>query len=208
MNSFIESSNFLMRSAKCVIIGDGSVGKTSLLVTFSKNEFPIDYIPTVYENYSGDIEVDGEKVTLQLWDTAGQEDYKRIRPNFYPNTDVFIVCFSLVAPDSLENVNTIWIPEINNYCPGVPFILVGLKSDLRDDSESHAQKLREQGLEPIENEKIEEVKNKIGAQNYIECSSLKQYHIKEVFESAARLSSKKNSADQAESEKRKVCLLI
>lgn len=197
-----------MRCIKCVIIGDGSVGKTSLLVTFSKNEFPVEYIPTVYENYSGNVEVDGETVTLQLWDTAGQEDYKRIRPNFYPNTDVFIVCFSLVSPDSLENVNSIWIPEIQNFCPGAPFVLVGLKSDLRDDPSNHEEEFRENGWEPIENEKIEEMKKKVGAQNFVECSALKRYNIKEVFEAAVRASNSKSSSAQPEPEKRKICLLI
>ncbi|KAK8884900.1 hypothetical protein M9Y10_044023 [Tritrichomonas musculus] len=197
-----------MKNIKCLIIGDGAIGKTCLLVTFTKNEFPVEYIPTVYENYTGTIDVDGETVSLQLWDTAGQEDYRRIRPNFYPNTDVFLICFSLVSYDSLENVNSIWIPEIKNYCPDVPIVLVGLKSDLRDDPESHEEEFKEKGWEPIEEEKIEEVKNKIGAKYYVECSALKNYHIKEVFEAAARAIKHPNTSSQEQQQHRKICLLI
>ena len=198
-----------MRCIKCVIIGDGSVGKTSLLVTFSKNEFPVEYIPTVYENYSGNVEVDGETVTLQLWDTAGQEDYKRIRPNFYPNTDVFLVCFSLVSQDTLENVNSIWVPEIKNYCPDAPLVLVGLKSDLRDDPTSHEQEFQENGWAPIDKEKIEEMKNKIGTKYYVECSALKQYNLNKVFESAVRASSEpRTPTSKDQPERRRICLLI
>ena len=73
---------------------------------FSKGSFPEVYVPTVFENYVADVEVDGKHVELALWDTAGQEDYDRLRPLSYPQTDVFIICFSLVSPPSFENVRT------------------------------------------------------------------------------------------------------
>jgi len=62
---------------KLVIVGDGACGKTCLLIVFSRDEFPKEYVPTVFENYVTDIEVDGIKVELEMWDTAGQEDYDR-----------------------------------------------------------------------------------------------------------------------------------
>lgn len=70
---------------------------------------------------------------LSLWDTAGQEDYDRLRPIAYPETDVILLCFSIDSPDSLHNVPQKWAPEVRHYCPTVPIILVGNKKELRND---------------------------------------------------------------------------
>jgi len=118
---------------KLVIVGDGACGKTCCLITFSKDQFPEVYVPTVFENYVADIEVDGKQVELALWDTAGQEDYDRLRPLSYPDTDVILMCFSIDSPDSLENIPEKWTPEVRHFCPNVPIILVGNKKDLRND---------------------------------------------------------------------------
>ncbi|PNI27351.1 T0153641 isoform 3, partial [Pan troglodytes] len=102
---------------KLVIVGDGACGKTCLLIVFSKDQFPEVYVPTVFENYIADIEVDGKQVELALWDTAGQEDYDRLRPLSYPDTDVILMCFSIDSPDSLENIPEKWTPEVKHFCP-------------------------------------------------------------------------------------------
>ncbi|CAH8451972.1 unnamed protein product [Schistosoma curassoni] len=97
---------------KLVIVGDGACGKTCLLIVFSKDQFPEVYVPTVFENYVADIEVDNRQVELALWDTAGQEDYDRLRPLSYPDTDVVLLCYSIDSPDSFANIEEKWLPEL------------------------------------------------------------------------------------------------
>ena len=101
------------------------------MVTFQKGEFPKYYQPTVFENYVAEIDVDGQEVYLELWDTAGQEDYDRLRPLSYPSTDVIIICFSLENVENIDNVVEKWTPEVRQFCPKIPIILVGTKKDLR-----------------------------------------------------------------------------
>ncbi|OXB60896.1 hypothetical protein ASZ78_014448 [Callipepla squamata] len=109
-----------------------------------ENIFPL----CEFDNYSANVMVDSKPVNLGLWDTAGQEDYDRLRPLSYPQTDVFLICFSLVSPASYENVRAKWFPEVRHHCPSTPIILVGTKLDLRDDKDT-IEKLKEKKLSPI-----------------------------------------------------------
>uniref|UniRef100_A0A8C0WLT3 Rho-related GTP-binding protein RhoG n=1 Tax=Castor canadensis TaxID=51338 RepID=A0A8C0WLT3_CASCN len=147
-----------MQTIKCVVVGDGAVGKTCLLISYTTNKFPSEYVPTVFDNYAVTVMIGGEPYTLGLFDTAGQEDYDRLRPLSYPQTDVFLVCFSVVSPSSFENVKEKWVPEITHHCPKTPFLLVGTQIDLRDD--------------PSTIEKL------------VECSALTQKGLKNVFDEA------------------------
>lgn len=113
------------------------------------------YVPTVFENYVADIEVDGKEVELALWDTAGQEDYDRLRPLSYPDTNVILMCFAIDSPDSLENIPEKWVPEVHHFCPGVPFVLVGCKRDLRND-ENTIKELAKIKQKPVSEEEVRE----------------------------------------------------
>jgi len=167
------------RRAKVVVVGDGAVGKTCLFITFATGKFPEDYVPTVFENYTHDTVYKNEPFMLHMWDTAGQEDYDRLRPLSYPGTDVVVICFSLVNESTFESVRMKWSPEINRYLEGTPKILVGTKSDMRD------QKITDGALtkyEEITTEEGKELAKEIGAVAYIESSAKTEENLKLVFE--------------------------
>ncbi|AMD21556.1 HFL300Wp [Eremothecium sinecaudum] len=171
------SENVVRR--KLVIIGDGACGKTSLLHVFTLGKFPEEYRPTVFENYVTDCRVDGIKVQLALWDTAGQEEYERLRPMSYSKADIILIGFAIDDPESLENAREKWTVEALRYCPNAPIILVGLKNDLRkDDNTKHT----------VDPNQAMEVLRAIGAKKYMECSALTGEGVDDVFELATRTS--------------------
>ena len=174
-----------MQAIKCVIVGDGAVGKTCLLINFTTDAFPSSYVPTVFDNYSANVMVDGKPINLGLWDTAGQDDYDRLRPLSYPQTDVFLVTFSFDNPASFDNVLKKWIPEVRRHCNSVPIILVGLKRDLRDDVNKF-ERLKKNGLSPETYQQGLELAKTIKAVKYLECSALTKRGVKLVFDEAIR----------------------
>ncbi len=142
-------------------------------------------VPTVFDNFSANVLTDGIPITLGLWDTAGQEDYDRLRPLSYPDTDVFLLCFSIVAPATCKNITAKWYPEVRHHCPTAPLILVGTKLDLKEDRPT-LMKLKEIGLSPVTFEQGVEKAREINAVKYMECSALTQVGLKAVFEDAIR----------------------
>jgi Rho family protein len=170
---------------KLVIIGDGACGKTSLLSVFTLGYFPTHYIPTVFENYVTDCRVDGKSVQLALWDTAGQEDYERLRPLAYSKSHIILIGFAIDTPDSLDNVKHKWMEEATTLCPDVPVLLIGLKKDLREDPVA-IEEMRKKSLAFVQTSQGEAVAKEIGARRYLECSSLSGEGVDDVFEAATR----------------------
>ncbi|KAH8810184.1 small GTPase Cdc42 [Flagelloscypha sp. PMI_526] len=172
-----------MQTIKLVVVGDGAVGKTCLLISYTTNKFPFEYVPTVFDGYAATVMIGEDPYTLGLFDTAGQPDYDRLRPLTYPQTDVFLVCFNVTCPDSFENVKEKWFPEIHHHCQGVPFLIVGTQVDLRDDS-SALEKLARKKQRPIISDQGERLARDLGAVQYVECSALTQKGVKNVFDEA------------------------
>ncbi|KAM3595888.1 uncharacterized protein V6R79_004638 [Siganus canaliculatus] len=172
-----------MQTIKCVVVGDAEVEKTKLIISYTTSKFPSEYVPTVFENYVVTVMVGGEPYSLAIWDTAGQEDYLRLRPLSYSDTDVFLVCFSVVSPSSFVNVKEKWLPEISHHCPRTPFLLVGTEVDLRDDS-STLEKLAKNKQRPLTCESGEKLAREVKAVKYLECSAVTQRGLKNVFDEA------------------------
>lgn len=147
---------------------------------------------------------DNKQVSLGLWDTAGQEDYDRLRPLSYPGTDVFIIAFSLVNPSSFENVRSKWIPEIQHHCPGTSFILVGTKLDMRDD-QTVIDELAAKGQHPITYQQGVQMAKEVGAAKYIECSAKTRRGLKNAFDEAMRAVLYPSTATNEKDKKKKCC---
>jgi len=165
------------RDVKVTVVGNMSVGKTSLLLCYTTNSFPGEHVPTVFDNYTTNVIVDDEAITLGLWDTAGSTEFDSLRPISYPGTDAFMVCYSITDPNSLQCVEERWVPEITQCCPGTPIILIGTKLDLRSKQDS--------GLVDIKD--AEKVAKQIDATVHIECSALTQEKLSDVFQQTIRV---------------------
>ncbi|RKP24147.1 GTP-binding protein rhoA [Syncephalis pseudoplumigaleata] len=165
---------------KLVIVGDGACGKTCLLTVFHRGRFP--HVPTVFEHFVAELRIDGRYVSLSLWDTAGQEEYERLRPMAYPHSNVVLIAYAIDSPDSLDNVTSKWIDEVRRECPGCPVILVGCKRDLREERLTRGESIEQF----VTAEQGAEVAKQIGAKRHIECSALTGYHVDKVFEHATR----------------------
>ncbi|MES1902280.1 MAG: hypothetical protein MHPSP_000871 [Paramarteilia canceri] len=179
------------RHLKIVPVGDGTVGKTSLAQCF-KDRAPCGthYNPTVFDNLSIDHCSEGKLYKIHIWDTAGQEDYDRLRPVAYDKTDIVLFIFDRSNQTSLKNIKTKWIPEIDDHMKrkkSLVKILVENKADLdskMDDKES--------------TNLLEELKEKVDF--YAVTSAVSMYGVEELFESAIKMFDFKKK-------KQKVCKL-
>lgn len=190
---------------KLLIVGDGGCGKTCLLKVFSKGTFPDAYDLPTFDSYEADIEIDGNQIRLALWDTAGQEDFDRLRHLSYPNTDVILMCFSVESRVSFENVLSKWTPEVKRFCSKVPIILVGNKKDIRDDLGT--LKEIKGNKEPVNSKEGQAMADQIHAFAYLECSAQTKEGVMEVFQTATGAALQVRKKTEKEKKDRK-CLLL
>ncbi|TSR99400.1 Rho-related GTP-binding protein RhoV [Bagarius yarrelli] len=166
---------------RCMLVGDGAVGKTSMIISYTNNGYPTDYKQTAFDVFSGQVQVDGAPVRIQLMDTAGQEEFDGFRSLSYAHSDVFLLCFSVVNPTSFQNITKKWIPEIRSCNPTSPIILVGTQSDLLLDVNVLID-LDRYKVKPVLGPQARNLAEKIRATEYVECSALTQKNLKEAFD--------------------------
>ena len=183
----------MAENVKIVVVGDGGVGKTALLISYTENTFPEKYMPTVFDNYTAGIDFNGRLLTLSLWDTAGQEEYSRLRALSYPDSNLFIICFAVNMPHSFSNVKEVWYPEVQHHCPDAKILLVGLKSDLRTS-------------DSVPEQEAVALARSFGTQ-YCECSAKTQEGLHKVFETGLEIVLTSSPNNQTKRRKPKCSLL-
>ena len=177
-----------MQAIKIVLVGSVGVGKTVLLITYTlPNNYPHQYVPSLFDRYSAPINIDNQTINVALWDTIGGGDsyYDRLRTRDYAEVDVFLICYSIVDPISLDNIESKWVPEVKFFCPQTPIVVVGTKLDLRDDPDV-IKELKDKKLHPVMYEGLD-MARKVGASGYFECSSRTRKGVTSLFHEAIKI---------------------
>ncbi|EDR21850.1 GTPase_rho, putative [Entamoeba dispar SAW760] len=187
---------------KCILVGDHCVGKNKLAAICSGIIPPGENPPGAVEDQKVSISVDGIKHTINIISTEGSEDYAKLRPLSYPETDIFIVLFSIINYNSYSHVEKLWKPEIKEYCSDAPIILVGSYAEVRKNPEK-LNSLAERGITLISQEQGEVMAKRIGAVQYIEWSDSDKDDVDFIFEEAVRACLKKSNEKSTDDKKDK-----
>ena len=164
---------------KLVVVGDGTVGKTCLCYTYKQGSFPDndEHRPTIFDNSFIDLRLDGRRLNLNVWDTAGQEEFERLRPLMYPGTDVFLLCYAINNVASFNNIMIKWAPELRKHCPNARIVLIATKADCRgSDPTTSVERARGRRM----------ALKKLKADGFVECSARTGEGVPEAFETAVR----------------------
>lgn len=160
-----------------LVVGDGGVGKTSLLITYVTDSFPHPYIPSIADFDHPVIRtVEGQNIKLALWDTGGGEDYDRLRPLSYYGRDIILLCFDIRNESTLLRLKEKYIPDLDSHVPTIPRILVGCKSDLRITEPNSC----------VDKDQTERSANALGL-HYFETSSMKGHGLQTCLDKAMRM---------------------
>nr|BAN42429.1 RAC GTPase, putative [Entamoeba invadens] len=159
----MSKNNKINKVIKIGLVGDGAVGKTTFLLSYTAQSFLTEYTPTIFDNFCQIESVGNDVFNVSLWDTAGQDEYSTYRAGCYSNCsfDVFLLCFSVVQRSSFKNIKNKWILELKKNAPSVPVIVVGTQTDLRNEKDK----------EHISKKEGEKMAKELKAKRYVECSS-------------------------------------
>ncbi|KAG7237272.1 hypothetical protein INR49_032605, partial [Caranx melampygus] len=162
-----DKPNRLREELSCMLVGDGAVGKTSMIISYIFNGYNSEYRQTAFDVFTGEL----------------KEEFGHLRSLCYAHVDVFILCFSVVNPVSFDNVTSKWIPQIRAGNPTSPIVLVGTQSDLHHNVDVliHLDKRR---TKPVHFSRARKLAHRIRAHDYVECSALTQHNLKDVFDCA------------------------
>ncbi|XP_013136743.1 PREDICTED: uncharacterized protein LOC106101917 [Papilio polytes] len=165
---------------KCVLVGDGAVGKSSLIAAYAQDTFREDYQPTAYDTFNVVVDVDDRPVCVEICDTAGQDSMSELRALCYPGTDVLMLCFSVVRPETFRSVAERWTRAVASV--NAPLVLVGTQSDLATDDKV-IQGLKAIGEHAVTEMEARALATKINAV-YVETSAKTRKQLKDAFDAA------------------------
>nr|XP_039270395.1 cdc42 homolog [Styela clava] len=165
------------RSVKCVVMGDHASGQASLVYKFAEGTFPIDTQMTL-RHYKVDMMKSGRVYSVELYPIHEELD-EWLRALSYPETHVVLICFDVNSQQSYLDAKTKWVEEVKKYCPGVPFLLVGTKIDLRDEVTYDQVKI--DSARPIFRAQGIKTASVIGAVTYVETSALRGTGVQNAF---------------------------
>ena len=203
------------RPRKLVVVGDMHCGKTSLVSSYCSDKFSDIYTPTILRCLHGDTKIHGKLIDIVVVDTPGRYDYLPFRQVAYKKTDLVMICFALDDPQSFENVEKFWVPEVEKNAPGIPYMLVGNRRDYRDEVYANwccceiCQDCYlgcEKGFNTLKKMQADEflhstmlsydqgclMAEQVGAVGYEECSAKFRDNTRSVFECATELAMKKH----------------
>ncbi|WAR19657.1 CDC42-like protein [Mya arenaria] len=162
----------------CTLVGDGMVGKTSMALAFVNREPPDqEYVATVFDDYAGSVSVHGEAYTVSIFDSAGQHDYESVRAFSYRDSEVIVVCYSVLEKDSLLNVKDVWVPEARQLTKRKKaIVLIGCQTDMREEGNT----------DHVTTSVGNDLAKDIGADAFLECSSTSMSSISEVFQTVVK----------------------
>ncbi|KAJ7064943.1 Cdc42-like protein [Mycena amicta] len=170
---------------KVVVVGDGAVGKTCLLIRHATGVFPTEYVPCTHDPSTSTFQFEGETYGICFFDTGGGEDYDRLRPLSYPQTDAFLLCYCVTTPASFANIKQKWIPELNHFSKDVPVVLVATQMDKRDD-EKTINRLARTGQKAVTTVQGQRLAVEVGAVEFLECSALENAGVRAVFDAVGK----------------------
>jgi len=153
---------------RIVVVGVGGVGKSCLTIQYIADRFIEEYDPTLEDSYRKQVRIEGEECILDIFDTAGQDDFSAIRDQYYRTGDGFLCVYAISLQSSFEDV-----PDFHEAIlrvkdtDAVPFVLVGNKCDLEDERK-------------ISRAEGEQLANKLGCK-FLEASAKRKINVDEMF---------------------------